>query len=394
MSSAAPSDVVGEKRTEHPQRTAPEEDDRTAKKARLEEGEEATAGAWDKKEGSNNSGTQQQQNQQQQQLPLPQLSQLVSMPLVMPPAGDAAMMDMLVATLTEQVMPYLRQPNLELEIRLGRMMETGGGGGYRGGGGGRVSLPIKNPALLSQGCKHRLDASVDKGDFQKLRDLLTGMPGGASFQQQQQRPKFTVVDTITEDVFYGDGVRKSFLVDPATNTVPDQAQPICSIKKEKVLVLDITLPGLQYDLRMCLSKEVPSVSQSDKVQFKRRKYRSTFTPQTGSVVLPGTNGGFASASGPAVTQQAAMVEMTRVVEGNGKEGFEVEVETSMEAILQATTVSPPAMGTNGANGDVGFGGPQQQQAIQQQAHMARVTLMAQLIRSLLCDGVFLVSQCR
>ena len=338
------SDIVGEKRSE-PSERVPTEEERPTKKARQEDETTAVAPT--------------------PVLPIPLLSQMVATPLLAAPS-----LDMLVGTLTEQVLGKLNQPNLELEIRLGRMVEQQGKGN-------RISFPIFNPALLTHACRHKLDVSVQKAHFQKVHELLSSIPqvpnASRAENGEQGVKKFQITETATEDVFHGDGVRKSYPVDPATGKVGPDAKCICSIKKEKVLVMDIVLPNTGYDLRMCLSKEVPTESHSDKVQLRRRKFRTTFTPlPVGTAKLEdGTSEGTL-----VEVKSPAIVEMTRVVEGSSKETCEIEVESSMDGILRATAPAGPA--------------PEQRR----EAHNLRVGLLSQLIRSLLCDGVFLASQCR
>ena len=114
-----------------------------------------------------------------------------------------------------------------------------------------------------------------------------------------------------------DGVRVS--LDPTVNPPKE----VASIKKSKMVTIDIALPGLKYDLRLCLSSETPATTTSEKVDFTRMKTRTTYEP----IAVHDAGSGLEVLS-------PFKYEATVVMEGNNRKVHEFEVEADVAMVMQ------------------------------------------------------------
>lgn len=131
--------------------------------------------------------------------------------------------------------------NLEIEIRLGNIIETFSNE--------RLRLEALHPVILQPSHDTKFQTGVASNYFTKIKDLFKG--------------EEVIYEKDTVSFF------KGFRTTISNNE-------ITTIRKERIAVYDIFMPNAVYDIRIALSRELPAVNVMKFSHFKRERERESF----------------------------------------------------------------------------------------------------------------------
>ncbi|KAG0257802.1 mRNA-capping enzyme subunit beta [Actinomortierella ambigua] len=196
---------------------------------------------------SSNALAHQQQQQQHPSRPMPSTQQQQQVRSARP-RGDHAFFgttvpDDVVRVVSEFLFEHCNKPNVEIEAKLGVLMDNRTGQ--------RISLPVRNEVAI-----------------------ISGQPAWYRFSSDMTLPATQYKHTRETDRFFKDGIQGKVRVTVDQKT--GQVVPNGIVKKDRVADLDIYSPRNPFDFRISVNIEAPAQMPTGTPQFERNKDRISY----------------------------------------------------------------------------------------------------------------------
>ncbi|KRH92519.1 Cyclin B, kinase-activating protein [Pseudoloma neurophilia] len=149
--------------------------------------------------------------------------------------------DKFILELLRKKLEPFKSKEIEIESRLGKLIDTFTSE--------RLRIASMHPVILENSNDFRFETGVRSGDFEKIKKLFSDLESVK----------------ISDKTFSHQGMRK---------TVCNGVEK--TIKKSRLLALNIYLPDKAYDLRIAVAKEVEMPNFMKKGGFERERDRETF----------------------------------------------------------------------------------------------------------------------
>lgn len=153
----------------------------------------------------------------------------------------------LLAFLESGVSGFALLDDLEVELRVGTFRV----------GSSRVSLPILLPTVLQPSFKKQADMTLTECDFSILKGAVVSEMAASQIAAEH---------TKTTDEVYNNGAR--------VTTDGDGKVARC-VRKQRLFVADICVPGARYDLRFAVNREAECQPPTGQPNYWRAKDRTT-----------------------------------------------------------------------------------------------------------------------
>ncbi|KAF8959556.1 mRNA-capping enzyme subunit beta, partial [Entomortierella lignicola] len=172
-------------------------------------------------------------------------------------------MDDVVRTIGEFLYKYCDQPNVEIEAKVGVIIDTNTGR--------RLELPVENEVVLSQGpyLRYRFSSDMTQGQHAHFNNILNIR------HQESQKLEHQIVYKHTYEVdqfFSGPGGKVRVTRNQKTNEVVENG----IVRKDRIANLDVYSPKNAFDFRVSVNVEIPVPAPTGTPQYQRNKDRVSY----------------------------------------------------------------------------------------------------------------------